>query len=202
MKKQIITIKIGTSVSFTDRGVIDEYRIVHLANQIGQLHRDFGVVLVVSGAVACGRRVIDVNDNFTRQAAAGIGQAILTSTLTRIFENQHLISAQVLVKNNNLEMEMAELIRFYIDHGIVSIINENDVVSKTSDFVDGNDFLAVAVAKCIGSQKLVILSTMQGSKFGVGGGEAKLKAVAQAQSVGIETVILDGKVKDVLLKAL
>jgi glutamate 5-kinase len=202
MNKKIITIKIGTSVSFTDRGVIDEYRIGHLASQIAQLHQTVGVVLVVSGAVACGRRAIYVNDDLTRQAAAGIGQAILTSSLTRIFEIHHLVTAQVLVKNNNLGMEISKLIHLYTDRGIVPIFNENDVVSTTSDFVDGNDFLAVAVARCIGSRQLVILSTMKGSNFGVGGGEAKLRAIKEAQEAEIKTQILDGKVKNILLKTI
>ena len=56
------------------------------------------------------------------------------------------------------------------------VINENDVVDLNS--FGGNDFLAANMAKLLKVDQLLILSTMAGSNFGVGGGKAKLQAVA------------------------
>ncbi len=199
MNQEIITIKIGTSVSFTNRGVLDEYRIGQLASQICKLHHmGKGVVLVASGAVACGHRV---HHDLDRASAAGVGQAILTSTFLKAFENHNLVLAQILVRAEDITTNLAKTVHSLLSVGMVPLFNENDVVNNVSDFPLGNDFLAVAVAKCIGSKQLFILSTMKGSSFGVGGGSAKLQAVKEAQEAGIKTQILNGKVKDVLLKS-
>ena len=200
MIKEIITIKIGTSVSFTSRGVLDEYRIDHLAAQIGKLQQSGrGVVVVASGAVACGHRI---NHNLARTDAASFGQAILTSTFFEIFKTKNLHLAQILVRADDITLDLAKTVHGLMSIGVVPLFNENDAITTKSDFPLCNDFLAVKLAQCIGSRTLLILSTMQGSKFGVGGGEAKLKAVELANSTGIEAVILDGKVKDILLKTL
>ena len=198
MNQKIITIKIGTSVSLTSRGVLDEYRLGHLAIQIGQLQRaGQGVVLVASGAIACGHRV---NKNLDRTSAAGVGQAILTSTFLEVFKQHGLQLAQILVRSEDLTFELVKTVRSLLAAGIVPLFNENDAINITSDFAQGNDFLAVELARRIGSQRLYILSTMQDSNFGVGGGEAKLQAVAKARIAGIETQILDGKAENILLK--
>lgn len=200
MYQKIIIIKIGTSVSLTNRGALDEYRLGHLAAQIGKLHKhSMGVVLVASGAIACGRRI---NNNFDRTCAAGVGQAILTATFTEVFRHHGLNIAQILVKAEDLVSSLAQTVYDLLAMGIVPLFNENDVINTQSDFASGNDFLAVELARCIGSQKLVILSTMQRSKFGVGGGEAKLRAVEMARQAGVETQIVNGKVRNILLKSL
>lgn len=199
MNQEIITIKIGTSVSFTNRGVLDEYRLGHLAGQICALQQmGKGVVLVASGAVACGRRI---NCDLNRASAAGAGQVILTSTFFKIFKDHDLNLAQILVRTEDITVHLTQTVHNLLSTRIVPFFNENDAVNNDSDFPLGNDFLAVAVAKCIGSKHLYILSTMKGSSFGVGGGSAKLQAVEEARDASIETQILDGKVRDVLLKA-
>ena len=200
MNQKIITIKIGTSVSFTDRGVLDEYRIGQIAAQVSQLHKKGkGVVLVASGAIACGNRF---KSNLDRTCAASIGQAILTSTFFEIFKTQDLHLAQILVRADDITVDLAKTVQGLMFAGVVPLFNENDAITTQSDFPLGNDFLAVKLAQCIGSQTLLILSTMQGSSFGIGGGSAKLRAVKEAKEVGIKTQILDGKVKDILLEIL
>ena len=53
--QKIIVVKIGSSILITKRGKLDEFRIEHIARQVLQLQAEgFGVVLVVSGAVASG----------------------------------------------------------------------------------------------------------------------------------------------------
>ncbi|PIR59587.1 MAG: glutamate 5-kinase, partial [Candidatus Pacebacteria bacterium CG10_big_fil_rev_8_21_14_0_10_45_6] len=52
---KVMTIKIGSSVLLTQRNKLDEFRVAHIADQVVSLkEQGVGVVLVVSGAVACG----------------------------------------------------------------------------------------------------------------------------------------------------
>ena len=200
-KKEIITIKIGSSVLLTDRNKLDEFRIARIASQIGRLRdRNYGVILVVSGAVACGSKFTDI-----RQAAAGVGQVLLISTFHLIFKTQALSIAQILLTQKDLSLlsrrgKIIQIINFYVNVGIVPVINENDVVDLNS--FAGNDFLSVEVAKIMGCKKLLIMSTMKGSEFGIGGGEAKQKAVELAGRYGIDARIINGKLKNVLLEIL
>ena len=103
--KKIIVIKIGSSILMTKREKLDEFRIAHIAEQVFLLKKNgFGVVLVVSGAVACGHKFIDFSDDqkFLRQAAAGIGQAVLTSTFANVFSQKKINVAQLLLTQDGL----------------------------------------------------------------------------------------------------
>ena len=47
-----------------------------------------------------------------------------------------------------------------------------------------------------------MLSTMKGSEYGVGGGEAKQEVIELLKRKNIETEIVDGKLKNILLKTI
>lgn len=204
----IVTIKIGSSVLLTQRNKLDEFRIAHIADQILSLkEKGIGVVLVVSGAVACGANYIHFSseDKQLKMAAAGIGQAYLNSIFQQIFSKKGLRIAQILLTNELIDSkskkkELNDLIHYYLQIGVVPVINENDVVDLNS--FGGNDFLAANMAKLLKVDQLLILSTMTGSNFGVGGGKAKLQAVAMLKEKNIQASIVNGKTKNILLEAL
>ena len=208
MNHKIVTVKIGSSVLLTQRNKLDEFRIARLATQISDLHsRELGVVLVVSGAVACGAKLVSLSDKDrqSRQVAAGIGQVILTSTFYRIFAEHNLTLAQMLLCKSDLyrktkKQRLVKVLEAYIKAGFVPIINENDVVDLNS--FGGNDFLATEIAALADASRLIILSTMEGSDFGVGGSETKQQALQQASLLGINAMILNGKKQNVLTRAL
>src|SRR5258708_1364369 len=103
--KKIIVIKIGSSILMTQRRKLDEYRIAHIADQVTSLkEEEFGVVLVVSGAVACGYKYINFTneDKKLKQAAAGIGQSVLTTIFNSIFSQKKIQIAQILLTKENL----------------------------------------------------------------------------------------------------
>lgn len=203
--KKIIVIKIGSSILLTKRGKIDEYRVSHIASQVSSLQEDgFGVVLVVSGAVACGHRLVEsIDDQISlRQAASGIGQAIVTSTFTNIFHQKKLKIAQVLLTKNVFysflaKQNLKQLLEVYAEIGAIAMVNENDVLDLNG--FGGNDLLAVEIAALLNAEKMVMLSTMKGSLHGVGGGATKQQAVKMLAEEHIETSILDGKKKNILL---
>lgn len=202
---KIIVIKIGSSILLTRREKLDEFRIAHIASQVASLQEDgFGVVLVVSGAVACGHKFVAFakEEHLMRQAAAGIGQAIVTSIFTEIFAKKHLNLAQILLTKNDFKtiaekQKIKNLLMFYLQTNSIPMINENDILDLNS--FGGNDFLAVEIAKLLTADKMLMLSTMKGSAYGIGGGATKLEAINHLAKENIETAILDGKKKNILL---
>lgn len=205
---RIVVIKIGSSVLLTQRNVLDEFLIAHIADQILSLkEKGVRVVLVISGAVACSANVIHFSseDRSLKKAAAGIGQAYLTSIFQQIFSKKGLRIAQILLTKDLLasrskKKEINDLIHYYLQFGAIPVINENDVIDLNS--FGGNDFLAANVAKLLKVDQLLILSTMVGSNLGVGGGETKLQAVAMLKKKNIQASIVNGKTKDILLDTL
>ena len=205
---RIVTIKIGSSVLLTQRSKLDEFRIAHIADQILFLkERGIRVVLVGSGAVACGAHIIHFSSQDTRlkKAAAGIGQSHLNSVFQQIFTKKGLQISQILLTKDILRSrtqkeEVKALITYYLKVGIVPVINENDVIDLNC--FGGNDFLAADMTRLLNVEQLLILSTMAGSSFGVGGGEAKFQAISALKKDGIAASIIDGKHKNILLEAL
>jgi len=203
MKK--IAIKIGSSVILTSRNKLDEFRIAHIADQVVSLRESgSGVVLIVSGAVACGARYVDLsNANIKlREVAAGIGQAYLISVLRKYFAAKDLTIAQVLLTRDFFYSEenrksLKETLEYYFQAGIIPVINENDVLNLNS--FDGNDCLASEIAVLLGIDQVVMLSQMAVSDHGVGGGRIKLQIVEDLNQRGIKASIVDGKTKNIIL---
>lgn len=200
-----IAIKIGSGVLLTQRNKLDEFRIAHIADQIVSLRdKGLGTILVISGAVACGANVVDFsgeNDGL-RCLAAGIGQAYLISIFQQIFLKKGLQIAQILVTKNLCFDEDKEkfkkLLQKYLEVGVIPIINENDVIDLNS--FGGNDLLATEVATMLNVDQLLILSTMAGSTYGVGGGETKKKALEILKKRNIPASIVDGKAQNIILQ--
>lgn len=207
LERPVVTVKIGSSVLLTERQRLDTARIVQVARQVRTL-RESGihVILIMSGAVACGSHVItDVPLEYVRRrAAAGVGQVVLTTTVQRAFAEHRLPIAQLLltrqaVRGTRAKNELRLLLAGWLAHGVVPIINENDVVDLNS--FDGNDFLAAEITHVMQAHRLIMLSTMKGSPFGVGGGDAKMRAITWLKRRGIGTDLVNGKEKDILVKS-
>lgn len=203
---KIVTIKIGSNVLLTQRNKLDEFRVAHIADQIVSLREQgVGVVLVISGAVACGANFIHFSsgDRALKCAAAGVGQAYLISVFQHIFSRKQLQIAQVLLTKNfyaSSKKELKKLFESYLRMGVIPVINENDVVDLNS--FGGNDFLAANMAKLLKVDQLLILSTMARSKFGVGRGKSKLRAIEILKASQIQAAIVDGKSQNIILRSI
>lgn len=192
----------------TQRYKLDEFRVAHIADQVVSLKgQDVGVVLVVSGAVACGASRVNFSseDNELKMVAAGIGQAYVISVFQQIFSKKHVQIAQVLITkdllNSNSKKEaMGKLLHTYLEMGVVAVINENDAIDLNS--FGGNDFLATDVSILLKVDQCMMLSTMAGSEYGVGGGKAKLQALKLLRRNNIQANIVDGKSKNIILQSI
>jgi len=207
-KKKVFIIKIGTSVLLGDDHNPDESQIDDLATQISTLVKEgHGIILVVSGAIAFGSYAMKLQsiDHDTKEAVAGVGQAYLISRFTEIFARKDLKLAQLLLTRDDLSSpvkrhDISYMLNFYLDVNVIPILNENDVIELNS--FGGNDILAAEIATLLNVHHLIILSTMKGSKFGIGGGETKHKAIQTVSMNNIKAHIVDGKQKDILLKTI
>lgn len=202
-----IIVKIGSSTLLTHRQMIDEHRVAHLANQVENLQlAGYGVVLVVSGAVACGAKNLKSElNNETRQFSAGTGQMNLTAKFYQGFIARKIVLAQMLLTKDIFQSDenksrILNCLKFYISNDIVPFVNENDVISLNS--FGGNDFLATELAILLEAKQMIMLSSMKKSRFGVGGGESKEVASLILKGKNISLQIVDGKRKNILVDSL
>ena len=167
-----IVVKIGSNVLAGKDGFMDLPRIEHLSAQLARL-KDLGleVILVSSGAVASGRSVISVPEKkdaiSARQLLASVGQVKLINTYSRFFETHGIVCAQVLVTREDFRdrkhyLNMKNCFEVLLQHKVIPIVNENDVVSVTELMFTDNDELAGLVATMLNADALIILSNVDG----------------------------------------
>lgn len=226
--KKILIVKIGKKIATTSNRRLNAFRIKHLVKQIQKLHKQkFAVLLVVSAAVSCGEKMYG-QESSNKQFLAGIGQAYVTTEISRILEENNLQPLQMLLtkadlKDSKKRTQIREVLMEAIKHDdVVTILNENDVVELNS--FSGNDFLASEVAQLIGADHLLMLTDvagvydehmnliacftnqafkkLQNKTESVGGMHAKIMAGKKAAGKGVKTVIAYGKEIDVLVRLL
>ncbi|HEY0054384.1 MAG TPA: glutamate 5-kinase [Pedobacter sp.] len=167
-----IIIKIGSNVLTKDDGLPDFKRMAQLVEQISAIKKTAKeVILVSSGAVASGRSLLNVSDKFdavaTRQLFASIGQVKLINKYSELFEKHELLCAQVLVTKEDFRdrlhyLNMKNCFSILLQHNVIPIINENDVISVTELMFTDNDELAGLIASMLDADALIILSNVDG----------------------------------------
>jgi glutamate 5-kinase len=168
----ILVIKVGTTTITQSNGLPDLAFMSGLCAQISTLKCEgWQVVLVSSGAIGCGMRLLGLSEVPSelkmRQACAAAGQAELMRywqiCMQGIAVSQHLITHSVFANQHN-ETDFQSCLHACLDLGVVPIVNENDAISTEEidhQFTD-NDSLAVLVAKSLEATKLLLLSDTHG----------------------------------------
>lgn len=170
-----ITIKIGSNVLTRPDGSLDATRLSALVDQVAELRRrGTEVVMVSSGAVACGRSVLahrqDLQTKDTvdeRQLFSAVGQAKLIDRYYELFREQGITVGQVLTMKENFASPEAyhtqqNCMEVMLQNGVIPIINENDTVCVTELMFTDNDELSGLVARMMQCQRLIILSNIDG----------------------------------------
>jgi glutamate 5-kinase len=167
-----IVVKIGSNVLTQENGLPDSKRIAHLVKQLAELKlQGKEVILISSGAVASGRSLIKISEKHNavaaRQLLASIGQVKLINTYRELFEKEELLCAQVLVTKEDFRDRMHYLnikncLEILLNHHVIPVINENDVVSVTELMFTDNDELAGLIASMLNADLLIILSNVDG----------------------------------------
>jgi glutamate 5-kinase len=171
-KASRIVVKLGTGI-LTDSGKQPDFgQMQQLTAQIAEQSKaGRQMVLVSSGAVGAGMGVLGYSkrpgDLAELQACAAIGQSRLMATYEKLFGTFGLSVAQVLLTHDDLEHHERHLnarntLVTLLRHGVIPIINENDVVSTTELKFGDNDKLSALVASLLPADLLVILTTVEG----------------------------------------
>ena len=168
-----IVVKIGSNALTRPDGRLDVTRMSALVDQIAWLRQhDYEVILVSSGAVACGRRELkDVDHELDsveqRQLFSALGQAKLIGLYYDLFREYHIHVGQVLTMKENFrpgeqyENQQA-CMRVMLENGVLPIVNENDTVSVTELMFTDNDELSGLIAQMMEADTLVLLSNIDG----------------------------------------
>jgi glutamate 5-kinase len=167
-----IVIKVGSNVLTQHNGLPNLERISHLVDQLVQLKKDGKeVILVSSGAVASGRSLIKISEKqhtvAARQLLSSIGQIKLINNYMQLFEKHGLLCSQVLVTKEDFRdrlhyLNIKNCLEILLQHQVVPVINENDVVSVTELMFTDNDELAGLIASMLNADALIILSNVDG----------------------------------------
>lgn len=167
-----IVVKVGSNVLTTPSGKLDITRLSSLVDQIAWLkeHR-YEVILVSSGAVACGRGELKVEyalDSVEqRQLFSAIGQVKLVNLYYDLFREYGIHIGQVLTMKENFEKgeqynNQRQCMEVMLDNDVIPVVNENDTVSVTELMFTDNDELAGLIAQMMGAETLVLLSNIDG----------------------------------------
>ncbi len=170
---QRIVIKIGSVLLVDqDTGRLHRRWLEGLATDIERCRkRGQDVIIVSSGAIALGRRYLDLKSGDLRleekQAAAAAGMVRLTHAYQECFETHDLSVAQILLTRDDSEnrrryLNARSTLMTLLDVGAVPLINENDSVATEEIRFGDNDRLAARVAAMISADVLVLLSDIDG----------------------------------------
>jgi len=167
-----LVVKVGSALVTNNGAGLDLQAISDWARQIHAVRQQGKqVVLVSSGAVACGvqrlgwgRRPKTVHE---KQAAAAVGQAGLVEVYEAAFSKYGLHTAQILLTHDDLAdrkryLNARSTLNALLDMGVIPIINENDTVVTDEIKFGDNDTLGALVANLIEADALIILTDQTG----------------------------------------
>jgi glutamate 5-kinase len=167
-----LVVKVGSALVTNNGNGLDRTAIAGWARQIAAL-RAAGreVVLVSSGAVACGvqrlgwqRRPRTMHE---KQAAAAVGQAALVEVYEAAFNKHQLRTAQILLTHDDLAdrkryLNARSTLNTLLALGVIPISNDNDTVVTSEIKFGDNDTLGALVANLLEADALIILTDQKG----------------------------------------
>lgn len=167
-----IVIKVGSNILTRQDGKPNATSLSSLVDQIAAI-RVLGhqVILVSSGAVACGRGAFtparQLDSVAARQLYSSIGQIHLINLYNRLFASYGITVGQVLTQKENFASRTAYLnqracMLTMLDNGVLPVVNENDTASLTELMFTDNDELSGLIAAMLDADMLVILSNVDG----------------------------------------
>ncbi|MDH2326242.1 glutamate 5-kinase [Cereibacter sp. SYSU M97828] len=133
--------------------------------------RGTDVILVSSGSIALGRRVLGLGYGSLAleqsQAAAAVGQIRLARAYEEVLAPHGIITAQVLVTledtaDRRRYLNSRATLETLLGLGVVPIVNENDTVATDEIRFGDNDRLAAQIAVTVGADQLILLSDVDG----------------------------------------
>src|ERR1039457_3898737 len=167
-----VFVKLGSSVVADSDGEPRVEVLARVCEVLAGLHRDGGEVIVVtSGAIARGMRVMELPQRPTSvgalQAASAVGQGKLYRVYDELLREREVTSAQVLLTFFDMSartqyLNARQTLSTLLEWRGLPGINENDTTATDEISFGDNDFLAAQVAVLIGAEELILLTDIDG----------------------------------------
>ena len=167
-----VVVKLGSSTVADRRGRLRRAVLEALVAEVASLgdagHR---VVLVSSGAIACGQSALGLDERPGRmaelQAASAVGQGRLYAAYARLCARHGRTAAQILLTSADFAHRASYVnaratLRRLLAWRIVPIVNENDTTATDEIRFGDNDFLAAQVAIMLRADLLLLLTDRDG----------------------------------------
>ena len=169
----LLVVKVGSSLLVQPDGNVRRQWLETLVADISARHKaGQRIVIVTSGAIALGARRLGFEKGgrsslADAQAAASVGQIVLSGIWAELLDAQALAAAQMLVTLDDLEdrrryLNIAATLDRLLGAGAIPVINENDSVATEEIRFGDNDRLAARVAQAAGASGVILLSDVDG----------------------------------------
>jgi glutamate 5-kinase len=166
-----LVVKIGSALLVGPQGLRMDWLAALALDVAAARGRGTDVILVSSGAIALGRRVLKLPSGALAleqsQAAASVGQIRLARAYEEALAPHGITTAQILVTLEDTEdrrryLNSRATMETLLSLGTVPIVNENDTVATDEIRYGDNDRLAAQIAVTVGADQLVLLSDVDG----------------------------------------
>lgn len=167
-----LVVKLGSSIVADDRGEVRVDVLRHVCVEVARRYRGGDrIVLVTSGAIARGMRLMDLPARPSAmdelQAASAVGQGKLYRVYDELLAEHGIASAQVLLTFFDMSarshyLNARQTLARLLAWRVVPVINENDTTTTDEISFGDNDFLAAQVAILVGADLLVLLTDTEG----------------------------------------
>src|SRR5947209_2075478 len=167
-----IVVKLGSSVVADGDGVPRTEVLERVCDALAGLHGEGGeVILVTSGAIARGMRVMELRQRPSSigelQAASAVGQGKLYRVYDELLRERGVTSAQVLLTFFDMSarthyLNARKTLTTLLDWRVLPVINENDTTATDEISFGDNDFLAAQVAVLVAADELILLTDIDG----------------------------------------
>ena len=169
----LLVVKVGSSLLVQPDGTVRREWLQTLVADISARHKaGQRCIIVTSGAIALGARRLGFDKGgraslADAQAAASVGQIVLSGIWADLLEGQSLAAAQMLVTLDDLEdrrryLNIAATLDRLLGADAVPVINENDSVATEEIRFGDNDRLAARVAQAASATGVILLSDVDG----------------------------------------
>jgi glutamate 5-kinase len=167
-----VVAKLGSSIVAGEEGALRTDVLDRVCSQVAELHAGGeNVVLVTSGAIARGMRVLELGRRPSAidelQAASAVGQGSLFRAYEERLAGADVRAAQVLLTASDLQLRTHYLnarqtLSRLLAWRVVPVVNENDTTATDEITFGDNDFLAAQVAIMLEARLLVLLTDQAG----------------------------------------
>ena len=201
MRKRIV-IKIGSNVLTRADGKLDVTRMSALVDQIAWLrNQDYEIILVSSGAVACGRRELTVDHSLDsveqRQLFSAVGQVKLVGLYYDLFREFGVHVGQVLTMKENFEPGE----QYRNQRACMTVMLTLILLSNIDGIYDRHpdDPAAQLIKEVAPGRDLSEYIQPEKSAFGRGGMHSKYTTASKVSQAGIRVIIANGERENILM---